>query len=166
MMTNHNSSSSSSIVLLFLLVKTLCWTKGNAWLTSKHVDNHSYRTDHPRTNTNPNEGTASLLLSSLISRRSQKDTLVSTTTIHASSNFKNNMNHNEFNPNEYFQNHPYYPPLTPHELQNRKAELFLIASLNHGDQPAIANFNSACRDSGTKPCIGHYGFWIPNRGIL
>ena len=37
-------------------------------------------------------------------------------------------------------NQPYYPPLTDIELENRKAEMILIAQLNHGDTPTISEF--------------------------
>lgn len=46
-----------------------------------------------------------------------------------------------FDAEEYLSDSPYYPPLTDLELNNRKAELLLIAKLARGgDQPAIGNF--------------------------
>ncbi|KAG7369611.1 hypothetical protein IV203_027357 [Nitzschia inconspicua] len=45
-----------------------------------------------------------------------------------------------FDPDEYLSQDPYYPPLTDLELDNRKAELLLIARLTHGDKPTIADF--------------------------
>ena len=45
-----------------------------------------------------------------------------------------------FDPEKYLNEDPYYPPLTEQELDNRKAEMLLIAKLNQGDKPAIADF--------------------------
>ncbi|KAL3930271.1 MAG: hypothetical protein SGARI_004531 [Bacillariaceae sp.] len=70
-----------------------------------------------------------------------------------------------FDPQDFLneEGQPYYPPLTQVELEHRKAEMLLIAKLNQGDRPYIANLQNfwfSERGEDVKTLLRHADFGI------